>query len=100
VSLGCWHVGPTTPRSEPRRASSSLVSGSRPARISADGGRRRLVKHESRTPILDGLNETVQDLERLRAALPDVVKDATADLLKERDTLRDGQNQLWGLAKA
>jgi predicted nucleic acid-binding Zn-ribbon protein len=77
-----------------------LGSGSRPAKVDPSGGRRRLVKHNARTPILDGLNETVNALERLREDLPDLVKDATADLRKERDTLRDGQNQLWGLAKA
>lgn len=78
---------------------SSLVSGSRPAKVEPEGGQRRLVKHTAREPILDFLNETAHALERLRAALPEVVKDATADLHKARDQLRDGQNQLWGLAK-
>jgi hypothetical protein len=79
---------------------SLVAGGSRPAQVNADGGQRRIVKHTGREPILDTLNETASALERLRADLPDVVKDATADLLKQRDSLRDGQNQLWGLAKA
>jgi hypothetical protein len=79
----------------------NLVSGgSRPSKVDPSGGARRLVKHESREPALDVLNETASALERLRDQLPDVVKDATADLLKERDTLRSGQNDLWGLARA
>jgi uncharacterized coiled-coil DUF342 family protein len=79
--------------------SSIVAGGPRPSKVSTDGGQRRLVKHTGREPILDGLNETVNALERLRDQLPAVVKDASDDLLKERDTLRDGQNQLWGLAK-
>jgi hypothetical protein len=74
--------------------------GSRPSKVDPSGGARRLVKHGSREPILDTLNETFNALERLRADLPDVVKDATADLRKERDSLRDGQTQLWGQSKA
>jgi chromosome segregation ATPase len=74
--------------------------GSRPAKVSPEGGQRRLLKHESREPALDVLNETVNALERLRNQLPDVVKDVAADLQRERDTLRSGQNNLWGLAKA
>jgi chromosome segregation ATPase len=80
--------------------SSIVAGGSRPSKVEPSGGQRRLVKHESREPALDVLNETATALERLREALPDAVKDATADLRKERDTLRDGQNQLWGLARA
>jgi chromosome segregation ATPase len=76
-----------------------FAGGSRPSKVSTDGGQRRLVKHNAREPILDTLNETASALERLRADLPDVVKDASDDILKERDSLRDGQNQLWGLAK-
>lgn len=85
------------------RLESELASigsaGSRPAKVEPDGGQRRLVKHESRASILDGLTEIVQDLERLRNQLPDVVGEAADPLIKERDQLRDGQNQLWGLAK-
>jgi hypothetical protein len=71
--------------------------GSRPAKVR---DARLLLKHKVREPALDVLNETFNALERLRADLPDAVKDATADLQRERDTLRDGQNQLWGLARA
>lgn len=79
---------------------SAITSGgSRPAQVSAEGGARRIVKHTAREPALDVLNETATALERLREQLPAVVKDASDDLLKERDTLRDGQGQLWGLAK-
>lgn len=78
---------------------SIVAGGSRPSKVDPSGGQRRLVKHNARNPILDTLNETVNALERLRNQLPDVVDEATADLLKERDKLRDGQNQLWGLAK-
>ena len=79
----------------------SITSGgSRPSKVDPSGGQRRLVKHEARIPILDGLNDVAEELERLRIQLPDVIEKATADLLKERDSLRDGQNQLWGLAKA
>jgi predicted nucleic acid-binding Zn-ribbon protein len=82
-----------------RELAAITSGGSRPAKVSAEGGQRRLVKHESREPALDVLNETVNALERLRDQLPDLVKDATGDLQRERDSLRDGQNQLWGLAK-
>jgi chromosome segregation ATPase len=71
--------------------------GSRPAKVRNE---RHLLKHTAREPALEVLNETATALERLRDQLPDVVKAATADILKERDSLRDGQNQLWGLAKA
>ncbi len=77
-----------------------VAGGSRPAKVDPSGGARRLVKHTAREPALDVLNETASALERLRDQLPDVVKDASADLRKERDSLRDGQNTLWGLAKA
>ena len=79
---------------------SIVAGGSRPSKVDPSGGARKLVKHEARIPILDGLNETAKDLERLRDDLPGVVKEATAVLLKERDTLRNDQNLLWGAAKA
>jgi hypothetical protein len=79
---------------------SIVAGGSRPAKVSTEGGQRRIVKHNARDPILSTLNDVAEDLERLRIQLPDVVKEATADLLKQRDGLRDGQNQLGGLAKA
>jgi chromosome segregation ATPase len=80
---------------------SIIVSGgSRPSKVDPSGGQRRLVKHEARIPILDGLNDVAEDLERLREALPDVVTKATEDLLKQRDNLRNDQNMLWGQSKA
>jgi chromosome segregation ATPase len=79
---------------------SRIGSGSRPAKVSPEGGARRLVKHNAREPVLAVLNEAVNALERLRESLPDAVRDASDDLLKERDTLRSGQNDLWGLSKA
>ena len=79
---------------------SAITSGgSRPSKVDPSGGPRRLVKHASRESIVDNLNEAVTALERLRVELPDVVKEATAPLIKERDGLRNGQNDLWGLAK-
>jgi chromosome segregation ATPase len=79
----------------------SITSGgSRPSKVSNQGGERRLVRHNSREIIVDTLNETAKELERLRIQLPDVVKKATADLLKRRDGLRNDQNMLWGQSKA
>lgn len=74
--------------------------GSRPAKINPQGGERRIVKHNSREGLLDVLNEAATALETLHAKLPDVVKDATAPLVAERDRVRAGQNDLWGQAKA
>ncbi len=76
----------------------TLVSGgSRPAKVRDE---RHLLKHKSREPALDALNETATALERLRADLPEVVEKAAEDLIRERKRVRDGQAQLWGQSKA
>jgi predicted nucleic acid-binding Zn-ribbon protein len=76
----------------------SLVSGgSRPAKVRNE---RHLLKHKGREPVLDALQEAAKAVEALREELPDVVEKASEDLIRERNTTRDGQNSLWGQAKA
>lgn len=75
----------------------SLVSGgSRPAKVHNE---RFVLLHNAREPVLGTLNVAAQAVEALREALPDVVEKAAEDLIRERNTTRDGMNQLWGLAK-
>lgn len=70
--------------------------GSRPAKVRNE---RFVLLHNAREPAMDALNDAAKAVEALRKDLPDVVEKAAADLIRSRNTTRDGQNSLWGQAK-
>ncbi len=76
------------------------AGGDRPAQVNAQGGERRIIKHNANSPALDALNEAAATLQDLHEQLETVIPKTGEELLRTRDRVRDGQNQLWGLAKA
>lgn len=74
-------------------ADAAAVSESTVYRRLRDSGFRR-------EQVLDTLNDAAKAVEALRVALPDVVTQAAEDLIRARKRVRDGQNSLWGQAKA
>lgn len=76
---------------------SLVAGGSRPAKVRNE---RVLLKHNARSPVLDALQEAVGELRDLHEQLAEVVPKASEDLIRSRDATRDGQNTLWGQAKA